>query len=50
MQALRSNRVAAEDNSMKRMRIAMKPLCQPPFPPERIEEMTVLMGGDGRME
>ena len=29
--------------------INMKPLCEPPFPLERIEEMTALMGGDGRM-
>ena len=29
---------------------SMKPLCQPPFPLERIEEMTALMGGDGRMK
>lgn len=44
-----SNRVAADDNPMKLMSIAMKPLCLPPFPLERIEEMTALMGGDGRM-
>ena len=25
----------------------MKPLTSPPFPLERIEEMTALMGGDG---
>lgn len=42
-----SNRVAADDNPMKLMSIAMKPLSQPPFPLERIEEMTALMGGDG---
>ena len=30
-------------------RIAMRPLCPPPFPLERIEEMTALMGGEGRM-
>ena len=30
-------------------RIAMRPLCTPPFPLERIEEMTALMGGEGRM-
>jgi len=27
----------------------MKPLCEPPFPLDRIEEMTALMGGDGRL-
>ena len=30
--------------------IAMKPLCLPPFPLERVEEMTKLMAGDGCME
>ena len=45
-----SNRVAADDNPMKLMSIAMKPLTAPPFPLERIREMTDLMGGEGRME
>ena len=44
---LSSNRVAADDNPMKLMSIAMKPLTSPPFPLERIKEMTALMGGDG---
>ena len=48
--ALHSNRTAADDNPMKLMSIAMKPLCEPPFPLERIREMTALMGGDGSME
>ena len=47
---LSSNRVAADDNPMKLMSIAMKPLCEPPFPIERIEEMTALMGGEGSMK
>lgn len=42
-----SNRIAADDNPMKLMSIAMKPISQPPFPLELIEEMTALMGGDG---
>ena len=46
---LSSNRVAANDNPMKLMSIAMKPLCSPAFPLDYIEEMTALMGGDGRM-
>ena len=46
---LSSNRVAADDNPMKLMSIAMKPLCSPPFPLDYSEEMTALMGGDGRM-
>ena len=41
--------MTADDNPMKLMSIAMNPLCEPPFPLERIEEMTVLMGVDGRM-
>ena len=43
------DRAAADDNPMKLMSIAMKPLCAPPFPLDYIEEMTALMGGDGRM-
>ena len=45
--AMSSNRIAADDNPMKLMSIAMKPLANPPFPIERIEEMTKMMGGDG---
>lgn len=45
-----SNRIAADDNPMKLMSIAMRPLAAPPFPLERIEEMTRLMGGDGAVE
>ncbi len=44
-----SNRVAADDNPMKLMSIAMRPLARPPFPLERIEEMTELMAGDGEL-
>ena len=40
--ALSSNRIAADDNPMK--------LMSPPFPLERIEEMTRLMGGDGELK
>ena len=43
---LHSNRAAADDNPMKLMSIAMKPVAFPPFPLERIEELTALMGGD----
>ena len=46
---LNSNRVLADDNPMKLMSIAMKPLSAPPFPIERIEEMTALMGGEGEL-
>ena len=48
--ALSSNRVAADDNPMKLMSIAMKPLCSPPFPIERIRELAARMGGDGTLE
>ena len=34
---------------MKLMSIAMQPLAQPPFPVERIEELTQLMAGDGSL-
>lgn len=44
-----SNRVTADDNPMKLMSIAMKPLATPPSPIERIEEMTRLMDGDGSL-
>ena len=46
---LSANRVAADDNPMKLMSIAMGPLSRPPFPLERIEELTRLMGGAGSM-
>ncbi len=41
--ALSSNRIAADDNPMK-------PVSSPPFPLERIKEMTRLMGGDGELK
>lgn len=46
---LSSNRIAADDNPMKLMSLAMRPISSPPFPLERIEEMTRLMGGDGEL-
>lgn len=48
--ALSSNRIAADDNPMKLMSIAMKPVALPPFPPEHIEKLTELMGGDGQIK
>ena len=47
---LDSNRVAADDNPMKLMSIALKPLTLPPFPLEHIEALTASMGGTGSME
>ena len=38
------------DKPMKLMSLAMKPVSSPPFPLERIEEMTRLMGGDGELK
>ena len=48
--ALSSNRVAADDNPMKLMSVAIRPVASPPFPLERIEEMTALMAGDGELK
>ena len=45
--ALNANRIAADDNPLKLMSIALRPLAHPPFPVERLEEMTRLMGGEG---
>lgn len=47
---LSSNRIAADDNPMKLMSLAMKPVSFPPFPLEKIEEMTKLMSGSGTLE
>ncbi|NLE12377.1 MAG: RNHCP domain-containing protein [Clostridiales bacterium] len=47
---LDSNRVAADDNPMKLMSIAMRPLAEPPFPIERIQELTDLMAGGGKLK
>ena len=43
---LNQNRSAADDNPMKLMSVALKPLCEPPFPLERIKELTVFMDGN----
>lgn len=47
---LSSNRIAADDNPMKLMSLAMKPVVLPPFPLEKVEEMTRLMGGEGALK
>lgn len=47
---LSSNRIAADDNPMKLMSIAMRPVCHPPFPLERMEEMTKLLCGEETTE
>lgn len=48
--SLSSNRVAADDNPLKLLSIALGPLAAPPFPVERIQEMARLMGGSGSLE
>ena len=40
--ALHSNRVAADDNPLKLVSLAVKPISSPPFPLERLEEMARL--------
>ena len=40
---MRSNRVAADDNPVKLMSIAMKPIASPPFPIERMEEIVKIL-------
>ena len=47
---LRQTRVLPEDNPVMLLSVAAKPLANPPFPLERIEEMTRLMGGDGELK
>ncbi len=41
--ALSSNRIAADDNPVKLISLAMKPAAFPPFPVERMEELVRLM-------
>ena len=43
---IHSNRVAADDNPLKLMGIAMKPLANPPFPLERVTELQSLLFGE----
>lgn len=43
---LSSNRVAADDNPVKLLSLAMKPVSSPPFPIERLEELTELLEGE----
>ncbi len=40
---LSSNRVAADDSPVKLMSIAMKPIGNPPFPIERMEDLSSLL-------
>ena len=47
--SLSSNRIAADDNPMKLLSLAMKPISSPPFPMERIREMTNQMDAEGEI-
>lgn len=40
---LSSNRIAADDNPVKLMSIAMKPIASPPFPIERMDELVEIL-------
>lgn len=44
---LESSPVRREDNVIKLLSVAAKPLAQPPFPIEKLEQLTALMGGRG---
>lgn len=44
--ALSSNRTAADDNPLKLMSIALRPLAEPPFPVEQIEALAHELGVD----
>ena len=47
--SLSSNRIAADDNPMKLLSLARKPISSPPFPMERIREMTNQMDAEGEI-
>ena len=42
--------VCEEDNPLVLLSIASRPLAMPPFPIEKTEELTLMMGGQGDME
>ena len=42
--------VADDDNRIKLLSVASKPLSFPPFPIEKLEELTRIMGGSGELE
>ena len=42
--------VADDDNRIKLLSVASKPLSFPPFPIEKLEELTRIMGGSGVLE
>ena len=42
--------MSEDDSPVKLLSLAFRPLSNPPFPLERMEEMTALMGGQGDVE
>ena len=40
--AIHSNRIAADDNPIKLVSIALRPLASPPFPLEMLEQMAAM--------
>ena len=47
--ALKTELIDHDDNPITIMSVATKPLANPPFPIERLQELTDLMGGQGDM-
>jgi hypothetical protein len=43
---LSSNRVAADDNPLKLMSVALRPMSNPPFPLERSKEIAASLAGE----
>lgn len=44
---LTSAPISGDDNPIKLLSLAIKPLSIPPFPIEKMQEMTTMMGGQG---
>lgn len=44
---LRSSPFSEDDSPIKALTVAARPLSAPPFPIEKLEELTALMGGRG---
>lgn len=45
--ALKSSPLSEDDSPIKALTVAAKALAQPPFPIEKLEELTKIMGGRG---
>ncbi len=46
---MKTTRVTEYDNRIKLLSIAAKPLSSPPFPIEKMEELTRIMGGQEKI-